>query len=106
MCFVIFIAYRLTIIGDYNKHECAIRLNNASEADSGVWKCDVEEYVSRINVFTTANKASHLFQVVVVKNKTDNSSNDVSTRFGHVENKEGAPAEKHTDEKEPLDVEK
>ena len=58
--------FRVAIIGDYNKHECAIRLSPVSEYDSGLWKCEIEEYVSRINIFATTKKTSHLFNVTVL----------------------------------------
>jgi len=56
----------VTIIGDYNNHECAIRLSPITEYDNGLWKCEIEEYITRINIFATTEKTSHLFNVTVI----------------------------------------
>ena len=36
---------RVKFIGDYEKHECAIQLENVTKEDEGVWQCDIESYV-------------------------------------------------------------
>ena len=30
--------------GNYNNHECAIKVKNATFMDSGIWTCDLESY--------------------------------------------------------------
>ena len=32
---------RVSIAGDYNNHECSIRIKNVDIGDAGTWKCKV-----------------------------------------------------------------
>ena len=38
-------ANRMSFIGDYSNNECAVELKDISEADSGIWECEMEKYV-------------------------------------------------------------
>jgi len=36
---------RVTIAGDYNKHQCSIKISDLRLEDAGDWKCEMESYV-------------------------------------------------------------
>ena len=59
---------RIAIIGDYNHHECGIRLSSVNATDNGTWRCDVIEYINRINIFASPKTVSHSFQVSIASN--------------------------------------
>lgn len=39
------LSHRVVFVGDYNKHQCGIRVSNAELSDSGPWTCEIEQYV-------------------------------------------------------------
>jgi len=39
------LADRVSFTGDYNDHKCGIVVTNVSPEDSGMWTCDIEQYV-------------------------------------------------------------
>ena len=108
---VLVLFHRVAIIGDYSKHECSIRLSSLNELDSGSWRCDLEEYISRLNIFTTATRVFHVFHVNITsgrKNTTTGNgplSADGATSLG-ANSSYHTHAEKQRDDDEPLDVEK
>jgi len=36
---------RVSFAGDYNQHQCGITVTNAQMEDTGIWTCEVEQYV-------------------------------------------------------------
>jgi len=48
---------RVSIAGDYNKHECSIRISGLEMKDAGSWECQMEAYVSGVFRGTTDKKS-------------------------------------------------
>lgn len=57
---------RVSIAGDYNNHECSIRIKNVDIGDAGTWKCKMESYVSGIGRGYTKTRS----QVIAIAEKT------------------------------------
>jgi len=54
---------RLTIAGDYNKHECGLTVTNTTEEDGGSWECQMEEY--KWGDWVSGRKHQHSFDVSI-----------------------------------------
>lgn len=57
---------KIFVVGDYKRHECAIQVQSASAYDSGMWKCEVREYVTRWNLFASPKTVTSSFHVKVM----------------------------------------
>lgn len=67
---------RVTIAGDYEKHECSIKISDLELNDAGSWQCEMEEYRSGLFRGYTAQKNIDLN---VVKATTPTSTTQSTT---------------------------
>ncbi|TRY77807.1 hypothetical protein TCAL_14381 [Tigriopus californicus] len=56
---------KIDVRGNYARHECQILIHRAMPTDSGVWKCEVREYVSSLAIFATPKVVTKNFRVHV-----------------------------------------
>ena len=69
------LAARISIAGDYNNHECSIRIKNVDIRDEGTWKCKMESYVSGIGRGYTKTRSL----VIAIAKKTTTSTTETIT---------------------------
>ena len=42
---------KIFVVGNYEKHECAITVANVEKYEQGEWQCEVREYITRYLLF-------------------------------------------------------
>ena len=53
---------RLHFVGDYNKHECTVKLTKSRISDHGEWRCTLEKYVLGTGA---GDKATRTFNLTI-----------------------------------------
>ena len=49
------LTHRVTISGDYNRHECGLTISGVTAEDAGVWECEVRfTYLSIYSYFVNS----------------------------------------------------
>lgn len=56
---------KIDVRGDYEQHQCQILIHRAMPSDSGIWKCEVREYLSALAIFATPQVVTKNIQVYV-----------------------------------------
>ena len=59
-------ATKIFVVGDYKAHECAIQVQMVEPYEAGLWKCEVREYITRLNFFARPRTVTANFHVEVV----------------------------------------
>lgn len=54
------LGHKIEFIGNYNAHECEIRLLSVSPIDAGVWSCEMESYVPGVGSGYSSKASLHL----------------------------------------------
>jgi len=73
------ITHKVSMTGNYDKHQCGIKIENVRLEDAGKWTCEMESYVFLGNK-GSGSKASKDFQLEIVQpTTTTTTSTTVST---------------------------
>lgn len=67
---------RISLTGDYGQHECGIVVTDVEEGDSGIWTCDIEQYVW--GDFSSGAKVTATMNVTVVAATTTTTTTTLS----------------------------
>lgn len=60
---------RFSIVGNYNKYECGIRINDVIDSDAGAWECELIEYKNKFEqLYSTPKRSRRSFEVKVFTN--------------------------------------
>ncbi|XP_023324663.1 uncharacterized protein LOC111698541 [Eurytemora carolleeae] len=64
------VSHRVSVSGDYEKHECGLKIENITMEDSGTWECEMEEYIL-LGGKGSGAKDEHIFNIEVHQKTTE-----------------------------------
>lgn len=74
-----FPAGKVELIGDYDKHQCGLRIHNLDMKDRGIWMCEVEKYYLGFSRRYGEHKQNIINMVVHLRPTTSTASTSLNT---------------------------